>query len=205
MALNEALLSNLMLVTFGVITPGSKTEFDCYAEGIVAGLKAGIVTIQTTGLAGSPGSGVGIGAIQGGPLVMLPLVATNSIGIIPPIPEGAPTPLQPLWYLAISQTATHVLSMLQVDSVPADAVAAGIGIVAPGGFQISGALISSFIVLAYLKRGLTPTPRRIQVASLIGKSVQQMMLLATCIIPIAGGAPVAPPAPGVGVRTGIIS
>jgi hypothetical protein len=195
----------LMLSTFGVFTPGSKVEFDCYAEGIIGGLQAGVVTIQTAGALGSPGSGTGVGAIQGGPLVMFPLVAANSIGVIPPIPEGLPMPLQSLWYLAISQTATHVLTALQVDSIPADSVAAGIGIVAPGGFQVQATIIASLITLAYLKNGLIITPRRVQVAQAIGKSVQQMMLLATCIIPIVGGAPATPPAPSVGVRTGVIS
>lgn len=205
MALDQSLLSTLMLATFGVITPGSKTEFDCYAEGIVTGLKAGIVNITTVGLAGSPGSGTGIGALQPGPLTMVPIVAANLIGIMPPIPEGLPTPLQPLFYLAISQTATHVLTMLQVDSIPVDAVATGIGLVVPGGFQISGTAIAGFIALAYLKNGITPTPRRMQIASAIGNSVQQMMLLATCTIPIVGGAPTAPPVPSAGVRTGVIS
>jgi len=205
MPLSAPLLSTLMFAASGIPTPGAKVEFDCYAEGIVMGLKAGVVTITTIGALGSPGSGTGIGAINGGPLVMVPLVATALLGIIPPIPEGLPTPMQPLFYLAISQTALHVLTFLQVDSIPADPVAIGVGTIAPGGFIIPGPAIGGFITLAYLKRGLTPTPRRIQIAMAIGTAVQQMMALAVCTIPIIGGAPAAPPAPGAGVRTGVIS
>jgi hypothetical protein len=203
--LNEDTLTKLMVATFSIFNSGSLDEFGAYAEGVVQGLKLGTVTIQTTGAAGSPGQGTGIGAIQGGAITMAPIVALNSLGIIPPIPEGAPQPLQILWYLAIAQIATHALVSLQVDSLPMDAVAVGVGIVPPGGIQVQAQVITNFILLAYLKRGLKITPRRIDVAQIVGKSTQQMLLLATMIIPIAGGVPAVPGAPAVGVRTGTIS
>lgn len=203
--LSEQILTQLMVSTFGIFNAGTLNEFGAYADGVIQGLKLGTVTIQTTGAAGSPGQGASIGAIQGGALTMVPIVATNSLGIVPPIPEGAPQPLQPLWYLAISQIATHALTALQVDSIPADAVSVGVGIVAPGGIQVQAQVITNFILLSYLKRGLTITPRRIDTAQIVGKSTQQMLLLATMIIPIIGGVPAVPGAPAVGVRTGVIS
>jgi hypothetical protein len=205
MALDPSILSLLMQSTFGIFTPGAKDEFDCYAEGVVQGLKTGIVTVTTTGVGGTPGQGQFLGAIQGGPLVMAGLVATNAIGVMPPLPEGLPTPLQALWYLAIGQIATHVLTALQVNTTPSDTVSTGVGIVTPGGFTILGPTIAQLIIAAFLKKGLTPTPRRIQIAQVVGISTQQMMALATMTIPIIGGAPTAPPSPMVGVRTGTIS
>jgi len=205
MALNESTLAKLMQVTFGIFNPGSKNEFECYAEGVVMGLKLGTATIITTGVSGSPGSGSFVGAIQGGPLVMAPLVAINSVGVMPPIPEGMVTPLQLLWYLAISQISLHALIALQVEAPPTDAVSTGVGLITPGGFSVNAQVISKFIILAYLKKGLTITPRRRQVADIIGKSTQQMMSLAIMTIPIAGGVPSVPPVPAVGTRVGVIS
>lgn len=205
MALDEGILTNLMLVTFGFLNPGAEDEWAAVAEGTIAGLKLGTVTGITTGASGSPGQGTGIGALQGGPLVMVPIVATNALGVVPPIPEGTPTPLQPLWYLAVSQIATHVLTALQVEFAPTDPVATGVVTVAPGGFQIQGDVVANFILLAYISKGLIITPKREDTAKAIGQSVQQMMSTATMLGSIVGGVPVAPPAPGAGTRVGVIS
>jgi len=206
MALDDGTLSLLMQSTFGVFNAGTKNEFGSYAEGVVMGLKLGTANVITTGVSGSPGTGTFTGALQGGPIVMAAIVATNAIGVLPAASGGAPAPLQPLWYLAVGQIATHVLTALTVNAPPADAVSTGIGIVAPGGFSIDADSIANFIMLAYLKRGLLVTPMRKSIASVIGKSTQQMMMLATMpAIPILGGAPSTPPAPAAGVRTGTIS
>jgi len=207
MALDANTLSKLMQATFGIFTVGSKNEFDSYAEGVVMGLKLGTVVITTTGSAGFPGKGTFTGAIQGGPLLMFPLVAVNSFGVLPSLSNGgAPAPLQPLWYLAVSQIATHVLTSLTVDAPLADTVAVGLGTVAPGGFLIDADAIANFIILASLKRGLNITPMRESIASVIGRSTQQMMLLATMpVIPIIGGIVSTPTSPTVGIRSGTIS
>lgn len=178
-----------MQAVFKVSTPGAKDEFDCYAEGVIKGLKLGAAQVTTAGVGGGPGPGTFVGALQGGPIVMAAIVATNALGVIPPSPEGSPTPLQVIWHLAIAQIATHVLVALQVDAPASDSVAAGVGIIAPGGFSVSGALIAQLIILAYLKKGLVATPYRIKVAKVVGNSTQQMMALATMVIPIVGGSP----------------
>lgn len=202
MALSDSILSLLMQGTFGIFNKGSKDEFDSYAEGVVMGLLLGTANVITTGTAGAPGIGVGIGAIQGGAPAMLPLVTLNSLGVMPP-KEGAPQPLQLVWYLAISQVATHVLTALQVTAPPTDSVGAGLGIITPGGFSISGDTISKFILLAFIKRGLIVTKSRKDIATMIGKSTEQLMKLAAMpSIPIIG----APSnSPSTGTRVGTIS
>ena len=72
-----------------------------------------IMAIATTPVLTSQG----FGAIHGGPVVMLPIVIANFIGIVPG-PEGAPTPLQLQFFQAISQIATHTLTALQVSTGP---------------------------------------------------------------------------------------
>ena len=174
MALNDAALSTLMQATFGIFNIGSKNEFDSYAEGVVMGLKLGTAKIITAGSSGSPGTGTFNGALQGGPLVMLPLVAANSIGVLPAFSSGgAPAPLQPLWYLAISQIATHVLTALTVTAPTTDTVSVGVGQITPGGFTIDADIIANFIILGYLKRGLIPTPMRMDIAKVIGKKAKK--------------------------------
>lgn len=204
MALNEQALAQLMITTFGFFTPGAIDEWEAIAAGTIAGLKLGTANVVTAGKSGAPAPGTGLGAINPGPLVMAPIVAANSVGTVPPIPGGVPTPLQPIWYLAVAQIATHVLTNLQVTAPPTDAVAVGVGTIAPGGFQISPTAIEQAILLEYLTRGLNFTPMRTRVASLIGRSVQQHMLLATMIIPLAG-TPSPEPSGVAGVRTGVIS
>ncbi len=203
MALDESTLANLMFVTFGVLTSGAKDEWEAIAEGVVAGLKLGTVIGITAGAAGSPGDSIGLGAIQGGPLIMVPIVAVNAIGVIPPIPGGLPTPLQPLWYLALSQVSLHVLTFLQVDFPKTDGVATGATVVTPGGFQVQASIIKGLVLAAYLKRGLTLTPVRIDTAQVVGDSVQQMMALAIMTAPVIGG--VTGSGPAAGSRVGVIS
>jgi hypothetical protein len=204
MALDAGTLAQLMLASSALTTAGALTEYECYAQGVVQGLKLGTATVQTTGASGTPGSGSGVGAIQGGAVTMLPIVITNMVGIMPP-PSGAPTPSQLLWFLSIAQIATYVLTALQVEAPPQDAVSAGVGNVLPGGFSVSGAAIGKAISLAYLQKGLIPTPMRLQVADAIGASTEQMMKLATMVIPIVGGVPSSPSSPTMGTRIGVIS
>lgn len=205
MALDADTLAKLMLAPFGFINPNSMKEFGAYAQGVVMGLKASMVEVQTTGVAGAPGLETGIGALQGGALTMLPFVVANSVGVIPPA-NGAPMPAQLLWYTGVSQIATYVLTALQVDAPPTDGVATGFATVLPGGFKIQADVISSAIKLAYVSKGLIPTPLRLQVADVIGKSTKQAMDLATMAFPILKGVPVSPPSPAPpGVRIGIIS
>jgi hypothetical protein len=205
MALDADTLANLMLPIFGFVNPNSQKEFGAYAQGVVMGLKASTVEVQTTGIAGAPGPETGIGAIQGGAVTMLPIVIANSVGVIPP-PNGTPTPTQLLWYTAISQIATYVLTALQVDAPPTDGVATGFATVLPGGFKVQADIISSSIKLAYVSKGLIPTPLRLQVADVIGKSTQQALQIATMAFPILKGVPASPPSPAPpGVRIGIIS
>jgi len=206
MALNENLLSLLMLSTSGLPTLGAKQEFDAYAKGVIAGIKLGTATITTTGALGTPGTAKFIGAINPGPLLMASLIQVAAVGSLPPIPGGTPTPLQFTFFLALGQIATHVLAFLEVEGLPMDTVSTGIGIVPPGGFTISGDLIQGLIVLEFIKAGLITTPSRVGLAAAVGRATEQFMLLATIpTIPIVGGAPVAPPAPSVGTRIGIIS
>lgn len=204
MALDATTLAQLMLASSGLTTPGGLTEYECYAQGVIQGLKLGTVTIQTTGVSGTPGSGSGVGAIQGGVAIMLPIVITNMTGIMPP-PSGAPTPNQILWFTSIAQIATYLLTALQVETTPTDTVSTGMGIVNPGGFSIAGAAIGKAIGLAYLQKGLILTPMRLQIADAIGTSTEQIMKLATMTIPIVGGVPSSPPASIIGTRTGVIS
>ena len=205
MALDSTLLTQLMLTTSTLAGAMASVEFSCYAAGVVQGLKLGTATIQTTGVAGTPGTGKFIGAIQPGAIGMSLLVQQALLGIIPP-PTGSITPLQPIYYLAISQIATHVLTSLQVDAPASDSVATGVGIIVPGGFNVSGTVIGGFIVQQYVSKGLTPTPLRISIANAIGIATQQMMSLATMpAIPIIGGVPATPSAPSAGVRIGVIS
>jgi len=204
MVLDADLLTKLMIATFGFLNPGADDEWGAIATGAVQGMKLGTVQIITSGTSGSPGPGTGIGAIQGGAIAMVPLVAVNTISALPP-PGGAITPLQPLWHLAVSQIATHALTSLQVDIPATDSVAVGVGNVLPGGFQIQGSVIEGLILAEYLKRGLLITPMKTQLAKGIGAAVQQHMSLATMIIPILGGSPSAPPTPTAGTRIGTIS
>jgi hypothetical protein len=204
MALNADILAKLMYASSGLTTPGGLTEYECYAQGVVQGLKLGAVTVTTTGASGTPGGGSGVGALQGGVVTMLPIVITNMAGIMPP-PTGAPTPSQLLWFTSIAQIATYVLTALQVETTPSDTVSTGMGTVAPGGFVISGSAIGIAISLAYAQKLLTPTPMRLQIAKAIGTSTEQMMKLATMNIPIIGGVPSSPSAPIAGTRTGAIS
>jgi hypothetical protein len=204
MALDAGTLAKLMFASSGLTSLDGLTEYECYAQGVVEGLKLGAVTISTTGASGTPGSGSGVGALQGGAVTMLPIVISNMVGIMPP-PTGAPTPGQLLWFTSIAQIATYVLTALQVETTPSDTVSTGMGIVTPGGFTITGSAIGAAISLAYAQKKLIPTPMRLQIAKAIGASTEQMMKLATMSIPIIGGAPSSPPAPIVGTRTGVIS
>jgi hypothetical protein len=206
MALDASTLANsLMLPIFGFVNPNSKKEFEAYAEGVVIGLKASTVEVQTTGAAGAPAPETGIGALQGGAVTMLPIVIANSIGVIPP-PNGAPTPAQLLWYNSISQIATYVITALEVLAPPTDGVATGLATVLPGGFKVQADAISAAIKLAYVSKGLIPTPLRLQVADVIGKSTQQALQLATMSFPLLKGVVASPPSPAPpGVRLGIIS
>lgn len=205
MPLDADSLANLMLLTSTLGGPGGLQEFQCYANGVVKGLKAGTAQVTTTGVIGSPGTAKGIGAIQPGPPAMVPFVSTALVGAIPP-PGGAPTPLQPLLFLAISQVATHVLTNLEVQAPPTDTVAQGVGIIAPGGFKISGSVIETFILAEYTIKGLIATPLRISIAKAIGQATEQLMKLASMpSLTIPDGVPASPSAPATGTRIGIIS
>lgn len=205
MALDADQLAKLMLVTSTAAGPSGLDEFQCYAAGVVQGLKASTANVQTTGVAGSPGSAKGIGAIQPGAIAMVPFLSSALVGSMPP-PGGAPTPLLPLFYLAICQIATHVLTNLEVEASPTDTIAQGVGLIPPGGFNVSGSVIEPLIIAEYTKKGLKPTPLRLSMAKAIGTATEQLMKIATMpSLTISGGVPSSPSSPAVGTRVGVIS
>lgn len=204
MPLDQGVLSLLMLASSGMTTPGAKAEFEAYADGIVNGLKTAVVTAVTTGAGGTPGNGTIVGVINPGPLVLAPLIQAGAVGSLPPIPAGTPTPLQIAFFLALSQIATH-LAVAEIKIPPADNVATGAGVVAPGGIVVQGSAIEGLIVAAFVKAQLKPTPSRLGIAKAVGQGIQQFLTLATATVPIVGGVPSSPPSPGAGTRTGTIS
>lgn len=206
MALQPNLLATTMWLASGLPTPYALKEFQCYATGVCEGLKLGTAQIQTAGIFGSPGQGQMITVLGPNSALMTGIVATNSIGIIPPVSIGTPQPAQFIWYQAIAQIADHIALFLQVDSLPADTVSVGTGVIPPGGFTIDETIIKALIIKEYLAGGFMITPLREQIAGMIGKSTADIMKLATMTIPIIGGAPSgAPPPPSAGTRTGVIS
>lgn len=195
-----------MIATANQFGPDAKKEFDSYAVGIIAGLKLGKVKVITKGASGKPGRGKGKGVLNPGPAVMAPLIQVAAVGSLPPIPYGSPTPLQILFFLALSQITIHALTALQVTTAPTDSVAVGSGKVVPGGFQIQAAVVEKLIIAEFAKNGLIPTPPRLGLAKAVGIAVRQIMLLTTMpSIPIVGGAPSSPGSTTVGVRQGVIS
>lgn len=197
MALDASLLAPLMFATSGAIGPESFAIWNAYATGVVNGLKLGTATMLVGGSAGSPGQASGIGAIHGGPVAMLPIVIANFAGIIPPIPpQGAPTPLQALFFLAVAQIGTHTLAFTEVKG-PSGPVAVGAGLVAPGGYIIDDTIMGNLIKIELLKlgKGKPLTPIQLDTADAIAKSTKQIMALATTPVVAVGGAPVAPPVP----------
>ena len=209
MPLDEKMLANLMFVTYaasGFVGTKTMDDFNAIATGVVAGLKAGTASAMVQGVQGSPGTGKMIGVINPGPVVMAGALQVASMGSIPP-PMGLPTPLQALYFLAIGQIATHILTM-QVETLPMDTVAMGVGMILPGGFTIVGSAIEGLIIVEFLKSG-PPTPPKLGLAKAIGIATQQIMMMAMVpAIPILGGVPIPPPAgpiPAVGVRTVMLS
>jgi hypothetical protein len=213
MPLSPDLLAKQMQLVTGLITPYASKEYLAIATGVCNGIKQGSAKVIVTGAAGTPpGSGVGIGALQGGPVMMLPIVITNFIGIIPP-PQGFPMPLQALYFLSISMISLHIITNLQVSvsntPVPGDppyTVAVGVGTITPGSYLVNGDLIKELILAEYIKNKMDPiTPTKEKTAEAIGKSTEQIFKLATTIIPIVGGVITPPSAPGTDTRTATLS
>jgi len=217
MPLNEAAMSKLMYITYAATTlcgKDSKKEFDIISEGIVKGLKEGSAIVITQGSKAEIGfAGQGtwlLGALNPGPVIMAPLIQAGMMGSLPS-PTCLPTPIQLIYYLAISQSMTHVLTSLSLETTrdPIFDVAIGIGTVFPGGFSIPGASIENYIIQGYKTKGMDVTDMKKKMAKAIGKAVEQTMKLATIpAIPIIGGIPVPPPVgpiPMIGKRTGIIT
>jgi len=205
MPLQPNIVVPLMLATFGFITPGAQKEFAAYAGGIIKGLATAQLTAICTGAGGTPGQGQIIGLINPGPIALAPLIQVAAIGVLPPIPGGTPQPLQITYFLAISQIATALLTAQITLPPAADNVAAGVGIVTPGGVIAQASAIELAIIAEYVTQGLMPTPGRLGMAKAIGIAMQQFLLLTTATVPIIGGVPAAPPVPGLGTRIGTIS
>lgn len=206
MILDEALLSNLMYITYiaasgGFVGKQVKDDFDIYSKAVINGIKTGTATAMTTGLGGGPpGTGKIIGCINPGPPFMLPFLIPVMMPAV-----GAPTPLQLTYALSISQIATHLLTNLQSEALPLDTVSAGQGVVTPGGIIVVGSAIAGLIIAEVVKTGNPPTPQKIAIAKAIGNATEQLMKATSVIIPIIGAPVGSPPPPMAGSRSVIFS
>ena len=195
MALDADILTNLMLATSGATGPQSPLIWGAYARGVVNGLKLSIANGVAVGAAGL-GELKGVGAIHGGPLAMVPIVASNMLSVGMP-----PAPGQALFNLAISQIATHTLTALEI-SGPTPGTGSGAGTIPPGGYVVPGPLIAQLITVEILSAGITPTPIQPLINLAIGNSTQQIMALASTPFTVTGPAG---SSPGGGPVIGIIS